>query len=79
MPTEPAVFSPPVSHDLTMPNRTDVCVLLPTLNEAETIGSVVDGFHDAGFEHVLVIDGNSSDGTRDVAAEHGARSIARTC
>ncbi|TKR28040.1 S-layer glycoprotein N-glycosyltransferase AglJ [Natronomonas salsuginis] len=56
-----------------MPNRTDVCVLLPTLNEAETIGSVVDGFHDAGFEHVLVIDGNSSDGTRDVAAEHGAR------
>jgi dolichol-phosphate mannosyltransferase len=56
-----------------MPDRTDVCVLLPTLNEAETIGSVVDGFHDAGFEHVLVIDGNSSDGTRDVAAEHGAR------
>jgi dolichol-phosphate mannosyltransferase len=56
-----------------MADRTDVCVLLPTLNEAEAIGSVVDGFRDAGFEHVLVIDGNSSDGTREIAAEHGAR------
>ncbi|MFO7926560.1 MAG: S-layer glycoprotein N-glycosyltransferase AglJ [Halobacteriota archaeon] len=56
-----------------MPDRTDVCVLLPTLDEAETIGSVIGGFRDAGFEHILVIDGHSSDGTREIAEEHGAR------
>jgi dolichol-phosphate mannosyltransferase len=53
----------------------DVCVLLPTLDEVETVGSVVDGFHDEGFENVLVVDGHSTDGTREVAHEHGARVI----
>ena len=61
-----------------MPDRTDVCVLLPTLNEAETIGAVVDGFHDAGFEAILVIDGNSSDGTRGIAEDHGARVLTQS-
>ena len=45
-------------------DRDDVCVLLPTLDEAETVGNVVDGFRDEGFENVLVIDGHSTDGTR---------------
>jgi dolichol-phosphate mannosyltransferase len=56
-------------------DRGDVCVLLPTLNEAETVGSVVDGFHDAGFDNVLVIDGRSTDGTQEIAREHGARVV----
>jgi len=61
-----------------MPDRSDVCVLLPTLEEAETIGTVVEGFRDAGFEHVLVVDGHSTDGTREVARDHGARVITQT-
>jgi dolichol-phosphate mannosyltransferase len=61
-----------------MPDRTDVCVLLPTLNEAETIGEVVDGFREVGFETVLVVDGNSTDDTRAIAREHGARVLAQT-
>jgi dolichol-phosphate mannosyltransferase len=56
-----------------MADRSDVCVLIPTLAEAETIGTVVDDFTEAGFENVLVIDGDSEDGTREIAAEHGAR------
>lgn len=56
-----------------MPDRTDVCVLIPTLNEAATIGDVVSGFREAGFENVLVIDGGSEDGTRAIADERGAR------
>ena len=56
-------------------DRGDVCVLLPTLDEAETVGNVVDGFHDAGFEHVLVIDGRSTDGTQEIARDHGARVV----
>ncbi|MFC6835809.1 S-layer glycoprotein N-glycosyltransferase AglJ [Halomarina ordinaria] len=52
-----------------------VCVLVPTYQEAETIGEVVDGFTEQGFDNVLVVDGNSTDGTQDVAREHGARVI----
>jgi dolichol-phosphate mannosyltransferase len=61
-----------------MSDRSDVCVLLPTLNEAETIGDVIDGFREAGFERVLVVDGDSSDGTREIATEHGARVITQS-
>ena len=51
----------------------DVCVLIPTLDEAATVGGVIDGLRERGLTNVLVIDGGSTDGTRDVAAEHGAR------
>lgn len=56
-----------------MTDHGEVCVLIPTLNEAETIGDVVDRFQAEGFEHILVIDGDSTDGTREIAAEHGAQ------
>jgi len=56
----------------------DVCVLLPTMNEAETIGDVVDGFRAEGFENVLVMDGDSTDGTREIADEHGARVVVQS-
>jgi dolichol-phosphate mannosyltransferase len=53
--------------------RSDVCVLIPTLEEAETIGDVIGGFREHGYEHCLVVDGGSSDDTVDIAREHGAR------
>jgi dolichol-phosphate mannosyltransferase len=56
----------------------DVCVLVPTYNEAETIGEVVDDFRDEGFEDVLVIDGESTDGTPEIASEHGARVVTQS-
>ncbi|MFC7154826.1 S-layer glycoprotein N-glycosyltransferase AglJ [Halomarina halobia] len=52
-----------------------VCVLVPTYQEGETIGRVVDGFREQGFDNVLVVDGHSTDGTQDIAREHGARVI----
>jgi glycosyltransferase (TIGR04182 family) len=58
-----------------MADYDDVCVLVPTYNEAETIGDVVDGFHDEGLTNVLVIDGGSTDGTDEIAREHGARVV----
>jgi glycosyltransferase (TIGR04182 family) len=61
-----------------MPDRDDVCVLLPTLNEAETIGTVIDGFREVGFEHILVVDGDSEDDTRDIARDHGADVIVQS-
>ena len=55
-----------------MGDWSDVCVLVPTYNEAAAIGQVLEGFDEQGFEHVLVIDGGSTDGTREIAREHGA-------
>jgi glucosyl-3-phosphoglycerate synthase len=56
--------------------RVSVCI--PTLNEAETIGSIV-GIIRTGLmeqtplvDEVLVIDSNSTDGTRDIATSAGA-------
>jgi dolichol-phosphate mannosyltransferase len=56
-----------------MIHREQVCVLLPTLDEAATIGDVVESFREQGFEDVFVIDGGSQDGTQDLAREAGAR------
>jgi len=61
-----------------MADRDDVCVLVPTYNEATTIGGVVEDFVANGFEHVLVIDGGSKDGTREIAADAGARVVEQT-
>jgi len=51
----------------------DVCILIPTLNEEESIGEIVKEFKSAGFENILVIDGNSEDSTREIAKREGAR------
>lgn len=59
----------------TPPDYDDVSVLLPTLDEAETIGAVIEGFHEQGFSEILVVDGDSEDTTREIAAIHGARVI----
>ncbi|GAB7013706.1 S-layer glycoprotein N-glycosyltransferase AglJ [Halolamina salina] len=56
-----------------MPDPERVTVLLPTYDEAATIGDCVDGFREQGFDDVLVMDGGSDDDTREIAREHGAR------
>ncbi|MFB6194869.1 MAG: S-layer glycoprotein N-glycosyltransferase AglJ [Haloplanus sp.] len=58
-----------------MTDSADVCVLIPTLDEAETIGDIVGEFRDAGYDDVLVVDGGSTDGTREEAREAGARVV----
>jgi dolichol-phosphate mannosyltransferase len=45
----------------------DVCILIPTLNEAATIGQLIRDFKKEGFSDILVIDGNSRDGTGKIA------------
>jgi dolichol-phosphate mannosyltransferase len=55
-----------------------VCVLVPTLDEAETVDDVIDDFRDEGYENVLVVDGGSTDGTREVARAAGARVVVQS-
>lgn len=49
-----------------------VTVVLPTLNEQETIETTIKGFQDAGFDDILVVDGGSDDKTRARAIRAGA-------
>lgn len=51
-----------------------VTVCIPTLNEVDSIGDVVKGVVDEGYDP-LVIDGGSEDETRSVARENGAEVI----
>lgn len=58
-----------------------VCVILPALNEEETIGRVIDEIptreiEDRGYGvEVVVVDNNSTDRTKEIAEEKGARVI----
>jgi dolichol-phosphate mannosyltransferase len=54
-------------------NYKDVCVLIPTLNEEESIGPVISEFKSLGFENILVADGHSTDKTVEKAKAKGAR------
>ncbi len=54
-------------------NDKEVCILIPTLDEEETIGMVISGFKSEGFENIFVMDGNSEDSTREIAKRAGAR------
>jgi dolichol-phosphate hexosyltransferase len=53
-------------------NKDEVCVLIPTLNEGPTIGTVVREFTALGYTHILVVDGKSTDNTVKSAREAGA-------
>jgi glycosyltransferase involved in cell wall biosynthesis len=51
----------------------EVTVLIPTLNEAEAIGTVLHEVKNAGYTKILVVDGYSNDGTVDLVEENGVR------
>ena len=58
-----------------------IIVIIPALNEEETIGEVIQGCHEAlqrrAYE-ILVVDGRSSDDTVDIALREGAKVIVQT-
>ncbi|MDZ5811055.1 S-layer glycoprotein N-glycosyltransferase AglJ [Halorubrum sp. AD140] len=58
-----------------MSDYDDVCVLLPAMDEVETVARVVDAFREVGLDDVLVIDGGSTDGTRAAARDADARVV----
>ncbi len=55
--------------------REQVTVVIPTLNEEEAIGPLIDEVKAAGYNNILVVDGYSKDRTVEVARARGARVI----
>jgi glycosyltransferase involved in cell wall biosynthesis len=53
-----------------------VSVVIPTWNEALSIGRVLSDIPRPPVTEILVVDRDSADGTREIAAAHGARVIA---
>jgi len=62
--------SAPVAHP-------DVSVVIPVLNEAETIDACLDQFDPDGSIEVLVVDGGSEDGTADRVQAHAKARLIR--
>jgi len=62
-------------------NKAKVSIIFPALNEAETIGKVIDEIPQQALEQegysveVLVVDNGSTDQTAQIAREKGARLI----
>lgn len=46
-------------------------VIIPTLNEVNNIKIIINELHRLGFSNILIIDGNSDDGTVEVARKLG--------
>jgi len=53
----------------------DITIVIPTLNEAEAIGKVIDELKQEGYKNILIIDGYSKDGTPEIAKQKGAKVI----
>ena len=53
----------------------DLTIVIPTLNEAEAIGKLIEEIKGEGYRNILVVDGYSSDGTPEIAKQLGAKVI----
>ncbi|MER3468439.1 MAG: glycosyl transferase family 2 [Thermoflexus sp.] len=58
-----------------LPSKEDVTVVLPTLNEQDAIGKVIDELRKEGYNNILVVDGYSTDRTVEVAKAKGVSVI----
>lgn len=52
--------------------RDQVTVVIPTLDEEEAIGPLIEEVRAAGYNNILVVDGYSKDGTTKIAGDHRA-------
>lgn len=50
-----------------------VSIVLPTLNEEEAIGTVIDELKHEGYENILVVDGYSTDFAVKIAKERSQK------
>lgn len=58
-------------YDVTAEMRSLVTVVIPTLNEEQAIGPLIDETKAAGYSKILVVDGYSKDKTVEIARKRG--------
>jgi dolichol-phosphate mannosyltransferase len=56
----------------------DVTIVVPTWNEVQAIGQVIDEITEYGYKNILVVDGYSTDGTAEAAQKKGVRVVNQT-
>ena len=56
-------------------SKDQVTIVLPTLNEEESVGPVIDELKNEGYSKFLVVDGHSKDKTVEIAKERGAQIV----
>ena len=69
------VHSQQITEKLGAITNSDVLLLIPTLNEEEAIRQLIQEARKSDFDDILIVDGFSSDSTRDVAISMGARVV----
>ena len=62
---------------MSSPSKDQVTVVLPTLNEEEAVGLVIDELRSEGYGNILVVDGYSTDKTVEIAKEKGVNVISQ--
>ncbi len=55
--------------------KKDVTAVIPTLNEEQGIGLVIDELKANGIDKIVVVDGGSTDRTRDIALSKGVKVV----
>ena len=65
------------SYNETLNDFGRLTIIIPTLNEAEAIGRVIEEVLSVGVprDHILIVDGGSNDGTVEIASKYGVRVI----
>jgi dolichol-phosphate mannosyltransferase len=65
------------SYNETLNDFGRLTIVIPTLNEAEAIGRVIEEVLGVGVprDHILIVDGGSNDGTVEIASKYGVRVI----
>lgn len=53
----------------------DIWIVIPAYEEGRTIGSVIDGLIDEGYERIIVVDDGSMDDTAEIARSKGVEVI----
>ena len=55
----------------------NITVVIPTLNEEEAIGKVLNELQSLGFKNIVVVDGYSTDRTVEIAKQFGVKTISQ--
>jgi glycosyltransferase involved in cell wall biosynthesis len=69
------MFPDPITQKHDSASQTEILLMIPTLNEEDAIEAILSEARDAGFANILVVDGFSSDRTREIAERADATVI----